>query len=70
MNLWQYYSDQQEKQIQEPISVSHIWCLSKNAIVSKDTIFYLLWYNVIVEAVMYTKKSFFSLFPQFIIFSE
>ena len=59
MNLWKHYSEQQEKQIQEPICVSDIWCLSKNAICLKtqfSTSFDITWY---VEAVIYTKKVFF-----------
>ena len=83
LKLWQYYSEQQDKLIHEPISVSKIimWylhknivipllcqyelfmhtCVSKNAIVSKHVIFYLLRYNVIKwSSHIYRKYSFLS----------
>ena len=93
MRLW-YYTEQQEKHIQDSISVSEITIeylhkiiiiamlcqyvnmgflyihVSKNVIVSKDTIFHLLWYNVDVLKQSYIHKIFFSLIPQFFIFSE
>ena len=45
-------------------------CVSKNSIVSKDAIFYLLWYNVISWSSHICKKYFFSFYSFLVKFSN